>query len=437
MRPEEKWTKNPKDPNQKKKRAYRPKSKRVAAKKGQEDGSKSDAPDPGSEGSSPAEGAATEAELEVEDDRQRLSMDVIDPQLRPMHGRATSAEPTMTATKAAATHDAAAGVGIPAIQSSPIRHEGSHSHPVQIDSTPRPLRRQLFPSPPNKTAPHNTSPNSQAESMKEKAVMPLSELPNSCRRSPRLKRSTDVLDTRPKTPEPTGKENVVSGPGLDDDLDGLFNDDDDFFGLPPQTPTPTRRSDRLLSKACTRTPSGSGRHVRTPGARTSPNSHQASQEVKTPKRDFIMGSNRTVEEMTPCTRLIHFELVKENAAKIKAAAAQQARITRHPPAQQSELDFVNLPSLSGMSPMPRQHTSPENAGFSGANMGFADMFPTDPPNMSSPPDGYYNFLNADFPDASLPGGGWDGAADMNALGDSLVAMGTTGLRRSPRKNKLG
>ncbi len=77
MRPQEKWTRNPKDPNQKKKRAYRPKSKRVAAKKGQEDDSKSDAPDPGSEGSSPADGT-TEADMENDNDHQRPDTGVMD-----------------------------------------------------------------------------------------------------------------------------------------------------------------------------------------------------------------------------------------------------------------------------------------------------------------------------------------------------------------------
>jgi hypothetical protein len=427
MRPEDKWTKNPKDPNQKKKRAYRPKSKRVAAKKGQDDDSKSDVPDQGSEGSSPAD-AATEAEQEIEDDGQRSNAEMIDPDLLNMPGRAASAEPTMPASNAAAAHHAAAGSELRTFNTSQVRSEGSHSHPVGADLTPKPLRRQLFSSPPSKTP-----PNSQCASTKDRHATPLSELPNFCRRSPRINKSTDVLSTHPKTPIATEKENRVSGPAQNDELNDLFNDDEDSFPLPPQTPTPTRRSDRLLLKTPSKTPSRT--QTRAPGARMSPNAHQALQELqepKTPPRDLIMGSNRTLEEMTPGTRVIHDELVKEAAAKNKSA-----NFNTIPPAQQSDLDFPDLPSLTDMSPMSRQLASLDNIDFSGMSMDFPDMFPADQLANNSPPEGYYNFLDSDFVNDAQ----WVGMEPANVQVEDkenrLGVGGTNGLRRSPRKNKSG
>ncbi len=451
MRPEEKWSKNPKDPNQKKKRAYRPKSKRVAAKKGQDDDSKSEAAEPGSEGSSPAEGA-TEAEMEVDDDSHRPNAEVVEPPLPPHVGRATSAEPTMAARKMAPQIHPSVGMQTKALQSSPIRDEASHSHPVEVGLTPKPVRRQLFPSPNTHTA-----TESPISATKNKAAMPLGELSNICRRSPRLNKSKNVLGTRPKTPDLGGKENHGPAKVDDDELNDLFHDDDDRFQLPPQTPTPARRSDRLLLKTPNQTPRGGT--SRTPGAQPSPSAHQGCATTQTPKRDFIMGSNRTVEEMTPFTLLIHKELVREDAAKKKAAAAAdakaeaQAQLVRDAIAQQqqSEYDFSDLPTLNGMSPMSRQLASLDNIDFSCMTNEFPDIFRPDLDVGSSPSSGFYNFVNADYVDPTLGGGGgggsidggqWNGAGGTNGqnqstAGSSLAAQETMGLRRSPRKNKSG
>lgn len=432
MRPQEKWTRNPKDPNQKKKRAYRPKSKRVAAKKGQEYDSKSDAQEQGSEGSSPADGA-TEADMENEDDRQRPDTGVMEPELPPVHQRATSAEPMMADWNAASVHHLRAGFETRASQSSPMRNEASNNQAVKTDLTPKPLRRQLFPSPMHKTP----AKSQAAPSGKDAIPQPLSELPNLCRRSPRLNKSADVLGNHPKTPE---KENRVSGPTHDDDLNDLFNDEEDSFLIPPQTPTPTRRSDRLLLKTPSKTPSG--RNLQTAGAHTSPNAHRASQEVKTPKKDFIMGSNRTVEEMTPFTRMIHFELIKEHATKDKTTYETETKTPENPPAHHSDLDFPDLPDLEGVSPSSRPFGSMHDLDLSSFNTNFPDIFQTNVQGSgSSPPNGYYNYLNSDFLDPSLTNGQWDGAGDMDVQSGSngvlLAVQGTTGLRRSPRKNKSG
>lgn len=443
MRPQEKWMKNPKDPNEKKKRAYRPKSKRVAAKKGQDDDSKSNAPEPNSEGSSPADGA-TEAELEGEDENQRLNTDMIDPQLRSLGGNAPNAEPTGIVQGDAPVDGPSTRPPTGASQSSPDQTEGSHTHPVEGDLTPKPLRRQLFPSPTNKP-----SPNSQAPVTKDKSAKPLSELPNICRRSPRINKTVDVLNTNPETPKASNKENQFSRTA-DDDLHDLFNDEEDGFQLPPQTPTPTRRSDRLLLKTPSRTPSGGNPVTRSISA----NDRPPLQEVKTPKRDFIMGSNRTVEEMTPFTRMIHEELIK-NAPKAKKANSNNntpnSQLAQSQQSHKSDLNFSDLPTLD-VSPMSMSRQPAfasldrDTMDFGGVE--FSDLFarPAGPGTGSgSPPDGYYHFLNEDFLGAGwvgMGGGqgqprgeGKNGHGEEGGLGVSQPQIQSPPLRRSPRRNR--
>jgi hypothetical protein len=433
MRPQEKWMRNPKDPNQKKKRAYRPKSKRVAAKKGQDDDSKSDIPDQGSEGSSPADGA-TEAELEGEDDRQRSVIKVVEPELPPMHGRAMSTGPTRTVSNAIPIDPALAEPERRAFHSSPLHNEGSHSHSAEVDLTPKPLRRQLFPSPTNKT-----TPSSQAGSVKAKTSQPLSELPNFCRRSPRLNnKSVDAFGMHTKTPDAAQKENQVAISIQHDDLNDLFHNDDYSFQLPPQTPTPTRRSDRLLLKTPTKGPSHN--QPTTPRNLTSFNSHQALQGAKTPKSHFMMGSNRTLEEMTPGTHLIHDHLVADIAAKNKQMQEQPL------------VNFSNQPGFNELSPASQQFLSFDNLDdFYDMNADFPEMFRADLQSLTSVPNGLHHYpisdhpmadhLNADVFGPSLTSGQGDGRGCLDLqnkqIADSFAAPTAAGLRRSPRKNKAG
>lgn len=436
MRPEEKWNKNPKDPHQKKKRTNRPKSKRVAAKKGQDDDSKSEAAEPGSEGSSPADGA-TEAEMEIDNDAQKPETETADSELPPNLGHAPNEGSVMTANNVAPESRLPAEIEPRAFQPSQIGSEGSHSHPVQVDMTPKPLRRQLFPSPTK----HGASSSQPSPPPKDNSADALVELPNICRRSPRLIRSTDVISARPRTPDPTDKENQVPCKVHEDDLNDLFNDEEDGFQLPPQTPTPARRSDRLLLKTPNRTPSA--RPFTTPGAHTSPTAHRGSSNPKTPKRDFIMGSNRTVEEMTPFTRLMHEDLIKDAVAtKKKIAADGHRQPVGNSPTQHTFVEFPDLPSLSGTSPTSCPFASLDTVDLSSMMNEYPDMFRTNLPMDTSPSNGFYNFLNSDFIDASLGTGPWDAAEQMKApthptTGDSLAVQGTGELRRSPRKNKSG
>lgn len=252
----------------------------------------------------------------------------------------------------------------------------------------------------------------------------------------------DVLDNHPKTFDASEKENRESASNYDDGLDDLFNDIADDFQHPPQTPSPSRRSDRLLLKTPGKTPSGG--QPRTPGVNKSPKAGGVLQKVKTPKQDFIMGSNRTVEEMTPFTRLIHNELMKNYPKEKEKETNMEAptAIPEDPPAQQPDMDFPDLPDLGG------DFGCMQNLDLNNFGTNFTDIFRTDVPagTGSSPPNGYYNYLNSDYLNPnSAAGGGQDqwngGAGGMNAETGShinqLSPEGTSGLRRSPRKNRSG
>lgn len=280
MRPESRWNKNPKDPKEKKKRPSRPRSQRKAAqKKLGDDPTKSDAPASSPEGSDgmPASEQDIEDENEAEDGRQESVDDDGEPELPPMPSsyRANSAEPSSRPQlKRAYNVDTI----VRRVQSSPIRHEVEEQ-----DLTPKPLSRILF------------SP----EQNRSKALTEVSA--NAVRRSPRLNKNVDIFSNA-KTPSNT-KEN---GDGSDG-LDHLFNDDDDE--LPhPQTPTPTRRTDRVLFKTPNaKTPSTGHEKVLSPAAQ------KLLRAIKTPKAlpshqpmtTALLGDQSNSIEMTPFSRQIH------------------------------------------------------------------------------------------------------------------------------------
>jgi hypothetical protein len=298
--------KNPKDPNRRKKRPYRPKSKRVAAKKGQEDDSKSEPPDPGSEGSSPAD-AATDADLDGNEDTlpKFQARDGNQELPRPQIERATSAEPILAGKGSMRAPEPL----IRAVRSSPIKHDGSrprHGNGL----TPKPVRRQLFP-----LSGQKPSPGCQASPGRGRGSMtggPLLELPNVCRRSPRLNKTVDIFTTNPETPAATGKENRSTGSSSQDrGLDDLFGyDDDNNLPAPPSTPTPSRRSNRnlnLLKTPTAKTPTR--RLLGSPTNRQTPQTRRSMQKIRTPVR------NLDFEQMTPLSRIMHDMTAQELAAR--------------------------------------------------------------------------------------------------------------------------
>ena len=289
MRPEARWNKNQKDPKEKKKRPSRPRSQRKAAqKKRGDDPTKSDGPASSPEGSDGV--AASEQDVEddneIEDGRQQALDDDAEPDLPPMPSqyRASSAEPSAgQQTFRPGGHDAV----VRRVQSSPIRHDAVDGQ----DLTPQPLRRLLF------------SP----EKTKSAALTEVTD--NIVRRSPRLNKSVDFFKNT-KTPVAEKENHVV---GNTDGLDHLFGADDNEELPNPQTPTPTRRSDRILFKTpLAKTPS------RKNGEKTpmtfSPAAQRLLQVLKTPK---ALASNTPIAralfgqqpnanpEMTPFTLQIH------------------------------------------------------------------------------------------------------------------------------------
>lgn len=439
---------NRKDPNQRKKRADRPKSKRVAAKKGQEDDSKSDAPEPASEGSSPAD-AATEVELEVNEDpsgKPNVEEERYQ-ERRPQDGRATSAESTLTEQDSMPALGPSARSSQREVRSSPLRNHGPGSHPRQheVDLTPKPVRRQLFPSPGKKTSP---SSQASAGSHQGTTAKPLSDLPNLCRRSPRLNKLMDVFSTNAETPNAKGKENQTPFPSQNRDLDDLFDDGADDFHFGPSTPTPTRRSDRLLLKT-PNTKTHSGSHLHSPSSHKTSRSLQALlQKMRTPNKDTAILSNENVEQMTPFSRLMHEETLKD------LAVARLPDLSRNHP---SNLDFPSLPpSVSDTTPRSRQVASLAEIDYDTLD---PDLFRTDGIDLEaagSPLSGFYNFLNSDYldPDPFVTSGGavdWEerGAptpvvqTEENESTTRLAVPQTTAsanplaLRRSPRKNRPG
>jgi hypothetical protein len=401
MRPPEKWNKGPKDPKEKRKRRARPRSERAAARKtsgGGGNNSRGDASTPASDASTPQD-TATEAvgpeEGENDDREGRINgqKDGADePELPPMPKRATSAEPGADGTRAALRAGVSNQTGQRAIQSSPARHHGSETEPIELDLTPKPLRRQLF-SPQNA----NSAKSAATAVSSSGSSKPLASLPNFVRRSPRLNKTKEVLGLGGHIDVTSNKENVTPGRGLDDGLNDLFDDGEGGSQVPPMTPTPTRRSDRLLFKTPSKTPS------RTSGATLSPNVRVSAQKsLGHPAAAALLGTNKKVEDMTPFSRQIHQILSDAHPHNSHSSPsgpfAAPARRTpkKTSPRSAADFDFPDLPSLNNSSPASQ---NPQiNFNFSELTTEqiqteFQDVSSSDRPMPSSPPQGFFGFID--------------------------------------------
>ena len=398
MRPPEKWNKGPKDPKEKRKRRARPRSERAAARKTSgSNNSRGDASTPASDASTPQD-TATEAagpeEGENDDREGRINGQndgADEPELPPMPKRATSAEPVAEGTRADLTADVSNQTDQRAIQSSPARHHGSETEPIELDLTPKPLRRQLF-SPQNPNSAKSAATASSSDSSK-----PLASLPNFVRRSPRLNKTKEVFGLEGHIDVTSNKENVTPGRGLDDGLNDLFDDGEGGIQLPPMTPTPTRRSDRLLFKTPSKTPS------RTPGATLSPNVRVSGQKsLRHPAAAALLGTMKKVEDMTPFSKQIHQILSDANPHNLSSSpprpSAVPARRTprKASPRSAADFDFPDLPSLNNSSPMSQNQQI--NFNFSELTTeqiqpDFQDVSSSDRPMPSSPPQGFFGFVD--------------------------------------------
>jgi hypothetical protein len=438
MRPPAKWNKGPKDPNQRRKRRGRPRGSGKKQTNGS--GTKSDSGTPASDASSPQDTATEAAEPEEQDNGENMedAESPPEPELPPMPKRATSAEPI-----AATTRQGLLGIHshnqLQRTRSSPLRPHGSEAAPIEVDLTPEPLRRQLFSLP---------KQNGSTTSYTERVLLPLVDLPNFVRRSPRLNKSKDVVGVSQAPQDLNDKENIKPGRSLVDDL---FEDGGEGFELPPTTPTPTRRSDRLLLKTPAKTPTKIP--GRTPGAHLSPNLRLSSKRTtRHPAAAALLGANKNVASMTPFTKQIHRLLSDAGTDQGQSSPPRPAnqKTPRKPSPKNAvdfdfDFDFPDLPSLHNSSPMSHGHNI--NFDFSELttehlSTDFQDIPSTDTTVPSSPPPGFFGFIGS-HDDGT--GGLWGdvdfgqgyGALEENSYPDpAALAVGVTqqGVRRSPRKH---
>ena len=356
-RPPEKWQKKEPKKEKKRKRPPKPPKSRTQPRRSATGGFDSDMPEsdaqePGSEDSSPAD---TSAEDGMEDNNDTPGDENQEPELPPIPQSMTARFGRRTVLFA--------DLDTRQVKSSPLAR-GTSAMPIDIDLTPnKPLRRVLFPSPGSNQDRQSSVP------LMDKHNEQL--LPSLVRRSPRLNKVRDLFAAGPVavpmisidgTAEVIGKENVTPCATrvvheLDDDL---FGDFDDAMPPPPTTPTPKRRSERIQS----RTPQTARSVSREFGAVISGNARKTPKSPKTPGRKqdqdvlsnlFIDSAARKLdfESMTPFTQQMAIAI----SVAVTPTSRQSSTRTGVTPGQQtlenpsaSTFDFPNLPSLEGSSP---------------------------------------------------------------------------------------
>jgi len=343
------------------------------------------------------------------------------------------------------------------VQSSPGQAHGQdRDAPIEIGLTPKPVRRQLFPSP--------DKVQIQSSPVQVAAANIETPLPRFLRRSPRLNKTKDVFAAPLEAAgvvelSADGKENTalnVGGSGGGDDLDEFLDEASANVEVPPSTPTPKRRSERLLLKtpSSKNVPREFGLDI-SPNIRQSPGfrTPQSKQHIQHPVAAALLGTARKDRsEMTPFTRSIHEALsdAPEFGIISPSQSAQAHRASRSSkkstPNKDDAFHFPDLPSLKGSSPVSNSQLF--NFNFSEISTehlhtDFNDVFSTDVPMPSSPPPGFFNFINADVAE----GGEIWGDLEITNHAPTTVAISTYPdpeaaslvpapsylLRRSPRK----
>lgn len=407
MRPESRWNRNSKDPNDKGKKPSRPRSQRNAARKGKKgDTSKSDAPtepasspqDEGSDGAQLSEAEESNERADSQKDNEKSTEDRDEPTLPPI------VPPTRTGTENSPRSRSAENMKVTvrrAVKSSPIRPPGSDINgPIEIDLTPKPLRRQLFSSPTNPPNPRQDSDRSVLTEISSNIV----------RRSPRLNKTRNVDGFLAKIPSPAGKiQSRLKTPWRQqqpaDSLEDLFNasdHDENDCAVVPQTPTPTRRSNRLLSRTPSKTPS----NPKATNVTLTPSQKHLLDMLRTPKGQVQLSQHpaaaallgqvtENVADMTPFTRQIH-EILTDNPA-LPSSSPARAKKARDNRSDTLALDFLDLPSLQGSSPNHDKGMQVDFSEFTHLNsdgvesgdpmsgVDLNELLSTDVPMPSSPP----------------------------------------------------
>ncbi|KAL9113042.1 MAG: hypothetical protein Q9227_002654 [Pyrenula ochraceoflavens] len=408
MRPESRWNKNAKDPNEKRKRPNRPRSQRNASKRNKgPDTSKSDAPtEPASsppEEGSPEEGGAQASDGEDSGEgggssKQESSRENSEPQLPPNDQRTRSKSDGTVPTSRESVKSRT--LVQRATLSSPLRHPGSDHHdPIDVDLTPKPLRRQLFSSP---TRPTDSGVLAEVS-------------PNIVRRSPRLNKTHNVIGLSAKLKSPQSvsifakQKTPLRKDQNADGLDDLFNASDNEDG--PHVKTPVRSAQKTLHEEIDPqilTPSQKRllEIARTPKGRAQITHHPTVQAL------FADATSDKPDDMTPWTRSFH------------AILTDAIPPTSSPNGQKlPSFDFPDLPSWKGSN-----ENTPNKENM--AQIDFSEYLNSDGPggNSGHADIDIQELISTDFPMPSSPPL-WDGWPEK----DQTASQGQQSRRVSPRK----
>ena len=346
MRPEERWNKETRDPNDKKKRT------RSRKKVG------SAAPVEGIAASASPEGTNsqsdnTAASHAYEDDPNEELEGTADDGSLCDRLRATSAQPrrlpandsnseNITGTAAALKRF---------VQSSPARALGTQCSPIDVDDLGS-TRRILFPSP-----------------KKADGSKPLQDITASANIYQARQPSAGKSATG-GSPSSSDKENCLVQTSQDDDLAELFEDAGDDDLTTPRKQTSIRSSDKSSKKS---TPCRRSTHGSSPWRFDLPstNEKEQTQLLQTPStRNRSPRSGRLSAQHSPFTAQM-YRLLSE--ANVSPSA--------------NDFDFSTLPTLGDLLPLNSAGNTPSRASNNGVS-GLchpAEMFSTDIPTPSSPP----------------------------------------------------
>lgn len=444
LRPREKWQK--KDPREKGKRKRSSDPSKPTKKVNGNCDFKTDAQTPASDNSSPATDTADPEEHDTEAlPNEDSTPDGTEPQLPPIPHtfRAHSAGPGPRGLQARTRHRASERQ----VQSSPGQSHEPEVLPIEIDLTPKPVRRQLFPSPDKVQVRSDPGPTMSSTGVP-------THLPAFVRRSPRLhKKSRDVfaMSAGAVAVAVGGKENAAPTPAvLDDGLNDLFEEGTADVELPPMTPTPKRRSERLLLKTPSKTPQRQFGNEISSNAEPNPNFRTPRPKQMThPCLAALLGTTqKAVEEMTPFSRSIHAALTSDHPLDMNFGLPEEYKaidVKKNTPNKLHAFDFPDLPSLKNSSPMASDQLI--NFNFSEMttdqlNSDFNDPF-ANGVMPSSPPPGLFSHLHDEMGmniDAI-----WDNLVDADGAHQSsypdpeALAVKTAspqGVRRSPRRQQV-
>jgi hypothetical protein len=224
---------------------------------------------------------------------------------------------------------------------------------------------------------------------------------------------------------------------LDDGLNDLFDNGGDGIQLPPLTPTPTRRSDRLLFKTPSKTP------TRVPGATLSPNVHNSlPKSVRHPAAAALLGTSKKVEDMTPFSKQIHQILSDTATHQLRSSPPGPTVVPRRTPKKASprnavDFDFPDLPSLKNSSPMSANQHINFNFSELTTEQLHMDGPSSDRPMPSSPPQAFFGFVDTHDDGmnclwSEIDFGNGNAFLYPDSMPSPKVTGVSTGVRRSPR-----